>query len=48
MAKRRKAFVLAVSLVGLTAFKTNAQQKNDTTKTQTLICYQSYHQRGLY
>lgn len=36
MEKRRKAFVLAVSLVGLTAFKTNAQQNNDTTKTQTL------------
>ncbi len=36
MEKRRKAFVLAVSLVGLTAFRTNAQQNNDTTKTQTL------------
>lgn len=36
MEKRRKAFVLAVSLVGLTAFKTSAQQNNDTTKTQTL------------
>ena len=36
MEKRRKAFVLAVSLVGLTAFKTNAQQNNDTTKTQVL------------
>lgn len=36
MEKRRKAFVLAASLVGLADFKTNAQQNNDITKTQTL------------